>query len=363
VRNLIARAAIVAVAASLGLMIAGSAADAASSPQWQVSYRNHSATGAQLWSVTAPSRTDAWAVGIAHSTSPYVLHWNGSSWHKQAMPAGFLPSVVLSSSPDDVWIFGSPSQDAMVWNGSLWRATALPSGFTPGAVLSSSDVWGTAGGACTPVNDAICTTTVWHWNGSAWSSSEVKGLYQGFTGAGGHAWLLTETHLRNYLSDDPTGLPVVYRATGGTLQRVTSPARRVWDFAQIAAAPNGRLWIEANPGNNKNADLLFYWNRRAWTDARIPAQVGSNPALPLSAAGPLTYDGRNGVWAGPYAHWTGTKWINAFQVLDMPLADGFGIIAIAAIPGSASIWGVGSVYRTPTSHTLDPLIAVYGGTP
>ena len=26
----------------------------------------------------------------------------------------------------------------------------------------------------------------------------------------------------------------------------------------------------------------------------------------------LTYDGHDGVWAGPYAHWTGTKWINAY---------------------------------------------------
>jgi hypothetical protein len=359
----VTRTTIVAAAASMALIIAGGAAQAASYPQWQVSYRNYSTTGAQLWGVNAPSRTDAWAVGIVRNTSPYVLHWNGSSWRRQAMPAGFLPSVVLSSSPSNVWIFGSPSQDAMVWNGSLWRATALPSGFTPGAVLSRSDVWGTAGGACTPVNDPTCTTIAWHWNGSAWSSSEVKGQYQDFTGAGGHAWLLTETHLRNYDGGHPTGLPVVYRATGGTLQRVTSPVRRVYGFAQIAAAPNGRVWIEANPGNNKNADLLFYWNGRAWTHAQIPAQVGSNPALTLTAAGPLTYDGRSGVWSGPYAHWTGTKWINTFQVLDMPLADSFGIIAIAVIPGSASIWGAGSVGRTPTSRTLDPMVAVYGGTP
>jgi len=36
---------------------------------------------------------------------------------------------------------------------------------------------------------------------------------------------------------------------------------------------------------------------------------------------------------------------------------------IAAIPGSSSIWGAGSVGRSASNHTHDSLIAVYGGTP
>jgi hypothetical protein len=77
----------------------------------------------------------------------------------------------------------------------------------------------------------------------------------------------------------------------------------------------------------------------------------------------LTHDGHDGVRAGPYAHWTGTKWINAFQIASMPGSDTFSLRGMAVIPGSSSIWGVGWVGRSASNHTQDSLIAVYGGTP
>jgi hypothetical protein len=362
-RNLASRATLAALLAGLGLVIAAGPALAATSPHWQVSYRSHAATAAPLQSVTAPSKADAWAVGVAGSggsAAPEVLHWNGTAWSRQPMPAGFLPSIVQSSSPDNVWIFGSSGQEARVWNGSLWQATPVPDDFTPGVVLSASDVWGTAGSTCTGGNDATCTTTVWNWNGAAWSSSQVSGLFQDFAGAGSHAWLLMETQLRNFNSGDPTGLPVIYRGTGAVLQQVTAPDNRIWDLAQIAASPGGQLWMQASPSSDRNETLLFHWTGKAWTDARVPAQVGSEPFI---LQGPLTYDGGSGVWAGPYAHWTGTKWINAYQIGSMPNADVWALNAMAVIPGSASIWGAGWVGESPSNQTQDSLIAVYGGLP
>ena len=78
---------------------------------------------------------------------------------------------------------------------------------------------------------------------------------------------------------------------------------------------------------------------------------------------PLTYDGHDGVWAGS------VRALDRHEV-DQCLPDrvhaghdGFGLEDIAAIPGSSSIWGVGSVGRSPSNHTQDSLIAVYGGTP
>jgi hypothetical protein len=107
VRSLVTRATIVAATASLGLIITGTPVQAASSPHWQVSYRSHSATPAPLESVTAPGKNDAWAVGVTGSGAsarPLVLHWNGSAWNKTAMPAGFLPVTVMSSSTHNVWV-------------------------------------------------------------------------------------------------------------------------------------------------------------------------------------------------------------------------------------------------------------------
>jgi hypothetical protein len=363
VRNLLTRATIVAAMASLGLIIAGTAAQAASAPHWQVSYRSHSATAAPLQSVSAPGKNDAWAVGVTGSgasAGSILLHWNGSAWSRQAMPAGFLPSAVMSSSTHNVWVFEQSGDEARVFNGSSWHTTTVPEDLGPGAVLSASDVWGTTGSTCTGGNDATCTTTVWHWNGTAWASRQVNGLFQSFAGAGSHAWLAVLTSLRRFSSGDPTGTPVIYRGAGGTLAKVTAPGQRVWEFASLAASPGGQLWMVGSPGYNKNAALLFHWTGRTWTRARIPGTVSSQPLIVVFE---LTYDGHDGFWAGPYAHWTGTKWINAYQVASMPGTDGFGFNAIATIPGSSSIWGAGSVGRSPTNQTQDSLIGVYGGTP
>jgi hypothetical protein len=79
----------------------------------------------------------------------------------------------------------------------------------------------------------------------------------------------------------------MYRATGGTLTRVTAPAQRMWQFAALAASPGGQLWVLASPGYNRNAALLFHWAGRKWTHAKLPATVS---AQPLSAVFALTYD-------------------------------------------------------------------------
>ena len=362
-RSLVTRATIVAATASLGLMIAGTAAQAASAPHWQVSYRSHSAVPDGLSSVTAPGKRDAWAVGITTrrngTTRPLVLHWNGSAWRKQVMPASFRPQFAESSSPDDVWIFGQTgSMEARVWDGSTWTAVPMPqiSG-APFAVLGRSDVWADGETSCTPT---ACTSTVWHWDGAAWASVQVPGYVQDIAGAGKAAWVLTLTRLRNIASGRPTGRPVIYRATGGKLTRVTAPGQRVWEFASLAASPGGQLWLDASPGYNKNATLLFHWTGRTWTHARIPATVSSEPLL---LGDPITYDGHRGVWAGPWAHWTGTKWVSAFQTASVPGSDAFGLAQVTAIPGSSSVWGAGWASRSTTNQTHDSLIAVYGGTP
>jgi hypothetical protein len=364
---------VAAVTAAVGLSLAlGSAgAEAASTPHWQVSYRTHSATPAPLDAVVAPGEYNAWAVGIAGSGTgarSVVLHWNGRTWTRWAMPADFLSAGVDASSTSNVWVIGSTStfaQEAMVWNGSKWTTVSLPADFGAGpvAVLSRSDVWAATGSDCTGNNDPTCTTAFWHWNGSTWTSVTLGMYFEGIAGAGGHAWLFGLTALRNYNSGsgDPTGAPVVYRTTGAAVAKVTAPGRRLYDQARIAAAPSGQLWVLASPGSNKNAKLLFHWTGRAWTSARVPAKVGSSE--PFIIQDPLIYDGHSGVWAGAYAHWTGTKWINAFQIASMPGTDGFGLGSLAVIPKSSSVWGAGLVGRSPSNDTHDSLIGIYGGVP
>lgn len=100
--SLIRRATVVAAAVSLGMTLGTGAAQAGSGPVWRVSYRSHSAVTDPLFSVTAPSRKDAWAVGLTSyrhgKTRPLILHWNGSAWSTVTIPgtATFKPDLVAS---------------------------------------------------------------------------------------------------------------------------------------------------------------------------------------------------------------------------------------------------------------------------
>jgi len=343
------------------------AAQAGSGPVWRVSYRSHSAVADPLFSVTAPSRKDAWAVGLTSyrhgKTRPLILHWNGSAWSAVTIPgtAAFKPDLVASSSPDNVWIIGETSvfkKEALVFDGNRWITIALPVDLgAPVAVLSLSDVWAEGQGQC---SGTACTTTVWHWDGAGWTSHQIPGLVQDIAGAGRHAWILTLRVLHPVSIFDSTGRPAIYRATGGTLRQFGAPSRRVRYFAKLAASPAGQLWMRADLATSKNRTRLFHWTGRRWTEAAVPATVSGGPLL---VGDPLIYDGHSGVWSGSWAHWTGRRWINAFRIAALPTDDGVGLVALATIPGSPSIWAAGWVGRTPTGSTHDSLIGVWGRVP
>ncbi|HEX8599489.1 MAG TPA: S-layer homology domain-containing protein [Chloroflexia bacterium] len=102
-------------------------------------------TQAELWGVSAISGSDVWAVGVAHPTSPddnetFTAHWNGSAWSVVASPntAHHADALldVAAAGPNDVWAVGvtfvgqsAYETLAMRWNGSAWNI--MPSENTP----------------------------------------------------------------------------------------------------------------------------------------------------------------------------------------------------------------------------------------
>lgn len=99
--------------AEVGAVGASPAPSGTAQPHFRVVYRIRSGIP-DLLDVTAPTRTDAWAVGTiryrqAGHDNLLVLHWNGSHWRRLAVPhpAGFVPSSIAASSPSNVWIFGA----------------------------------------------------------------------------------------------------------------------------------------------------------------------------------------------------------------------------------------------------------------
>ena len=136
-----------------------------------------------LHGVAAASSTDAWAVGF---TSPpggrnytLIVHWNGTAWSRVPSTGpnatmGTLFSVSATSSTN-AWAVGAAStgpQDLIVhWNGTTWFRVAGPSpgphsGLLAVTATSATNAWA-VGDYSTPAGQP--RTLILHWNGTNWS--------------------------------------------------------------------------------------------------------------------------------------------------------------------------------------------------
>jgi len=149
-----------------------------------------SRTKASLQSVDAVSTTDAWAVGsyVDDATGverTLVLHWDGTSWSQVPSPSrGPQVSVLWSVSADsatDAWAIGNEGNGrhsfgfALHWDGTRWSRVATPQpsdavtlrGVT---AISPTDAWAVGG---FQNNETFAfESLVLHWNGTAWSEVE-----------------------------------------------------------------------------------------------------------------------------------------------------------------------------------------------
>lgn len=145
-----------------------------------------------LYSVTATSSDNAWAVGTtgpASGGTPLILHWNGSTWQQVAAPQPGqddydLVTGVTATSAQDAWVVGNevtPTAEPTLilhWNGTTWSQVASPN---PGvsssgvsdtvvgvAATSATNAW--AVGNETNGNTGANQSLILQWNGKAWAS-------------------------------------------------------------------------------------------------------------------------------------------------------------------------------------------------
>lgn len=139
--------------------------------------------------VTVISPTDAWAVGDENGDTTISAHWNGTAWTFVATPIledGAAPNnlltAVTATGTDNVWASGYESnvdqQNFQIpyvlhWNGTAWSLTEVPNTGSEGSLLggitalSASDIW--ASGETLEGDGGILSLTE-HFNGSTWSS-------------------------------------------------------------------------------------------------------------------------------------------------------------------------------------------------
>ena len=139
-----------------------------------------------LFSVSAASTSDVWAVGTTVSASglraTLAEHWTGSAWHVLATPnpgQGNQINGVADISRTNAWAVGvqgtatGGSKPLIIhWNGTKWTPVSSPS--TGGvqaylnrvAALASNDLWA-VGTEHTKFRRERCSALIEHYDGQA----------------------------------------------------------------------------------------------------------------------------------------------------------------------------------------------------
>lgn len=239
---------------AIGITVADARGTIAGKPQcgtWSI-VPTPTKTQSLFKGVAAVSLNDAWAVGFLGTsyqpTGTLIEHWNGTQWSIVPSPgitggAGLLYSVSAVSSTD-VWAVGvfitDPGFNKLTllfhWNGNKWKRVSIP-------VNYDSSLGGVA---------AISTTNVWavgflnggtlseRWNGNSWQpvSSPGGGFLNAVTPVAG-------THLLWAVgADQVNGYTLTELRDGGkwTIVPTSNTGFLSSTFNGVAASDASHVW-------------------------------------------------------------------------------------------------------------------------
>ena len=362
-RRVLKRGALATVGAAVLTVATALPGDAATTAEWRLSSYASSVTGG-MTSVAAISRTDAWAVGGTNHgatlvNSPYVLHWNGSTWRTVSIPGsnGYYSALVAASSANNVWVLGDDVNDSLNqklfrYDGSHWHTMSVPEGnLSTLVVLSTSDVWLSGQIGCNGSTPAArCVTDVFQWNGSTWTAHPIYSRVENIAGTSAtNIWAVGLNRV-----DDKTGEGTVsaYRWNGTKWLTVVMPHPGMSGWPDIAIGSARDIWIEGWRATSTKV-LALRWTGSTWQQVLSGANAGASPD-------PVPY-GSSGVWLGPWELWTGRAMVDTGEYLGW--ASG-GISDFVQVPGaSGSYWGAASAAKSANSSVNHPAMAIYGPVP
>jgi hypothetical protein len=352
----IARAAGAATALLAGsLFITGSPAGAAT-PRWTIQYVNSTQSG--FWSVYAASSSDVWAggytgiLGISGTgTGALVSHWDGKTWTKPPLPAGFSHSGyshtgvvydLAGSAANNVWAIASSGSTGdmytLEWNGVRWSAQHDwgGAGLSDLSVLSAANVWAADGDSG--------LYGAWHFNGSNWQVVKAPIIIEQLS-----ALSATDIWAEGYTYDS-TGAPVarVARWNGRTWSLVAMPY--IEATYAISAASGSDVWVAGADVTSAGTPypVALHWDGRQWT-RHDPTQLRQ-----LSF---ITSDGHGGAWAGDGVTDFGTGTLihysnGVWSKIAVPGRNGASslISQIAVVPHCSSVWAA-ALLTDPSSPT------------
>jgi hypothetical protein len=348
--------------------------------------------------VAAVSPSDAWVTGLigtSGSSAPQTLikHWTGKAWRPVTLPAkiarkwaqqdAILP-VVGAVSARNAWVFGGFDGGYLRLDGSRWSLGQLPGGgsATSGAfvlidavkVFSSNNVW--AFGEWSSPSSSLQTSAPYaaHYTGGKWVQVAVPGsgtITAVAATPSGDMWAV-EGGLSVFgvaFSSGPTPPVVLQWKAGSWREASKQPSLRSTDqLSSAAAEPNGDVWFGGSANNKKKGTtpLAAEWNGSTWSVKDLPTRATSADWN----LGAMTQDGSGGIWALAEASSGQTAQIWRLQRGSWShVSAAFGkrrwtLLALALVPRTRSVWGVGAVLvGKSSSGTADGLIAVDGSLP
>ena len=345
------------VAASLAGSVSWAVAARAAIQGWRVVAAGKAGVSS-MSAVTVVSRKNVWASGSS-SGRAFVDHWTGRQWRKSPLPSGLSGSVMaLSASAwNNVWAFGAgpyaKGEFALRDNGHGWRVMKRWPGETSissAIALSPRNVW----------VFSFVTGTIQHFNGSRWSKVQISPFIRWFDSAralpDGQIWAIAEGPQVVVGTPHPSG----YTWTTTPLTGFPSDNVGGHEITDIAPLSASNVWAFGGNVTRRGHwyPLAAHWNGQAWK------RVNVTGSFTLSG-GASASDGHGGLWVTMgwggssipprLLHFVGGK----FAAVSLPRRNGkhLGVFGLAHLPGSRSVWGVGtwtgpSGLGAPTSAIL-----------
>jgi hypothetical protein len=329
-----------ASATTLALAVVVPAQAAATS--WSVALTQHyglASNYSMYTAVAAPAVGNAWAFGTTNGAgapapgTPVAEHWNGTEWSSSALPSGLSSEIDAASavSASSVWAVTEIGGDILHWNGSAWSVSDHVPGsdllFTGITAVSNSDVWAFGFGNLGP---GIGT---WHYNGHTWTkvNGSAVGLESASAVSATNIWAIGSP------SEGPAG-GVLEHYNGKTWAPVTAAALSGLYVSGVVALSSTNVWAIAV--NASNQALLVHFNGSEWTSVKEPYS-GIVPEF-------FAPDGQGGFWLDSYVSHSET-WVLHYSAAGqwsrtMLTTGSLGPLAL--VPGTTSLWGVGSVPAT-----------------
>ena len=267
------------------------------------------------------------------SPNAHVLRWNGSKWHRQAIPtwavhlnlSGEYDIVPAVFGPKSVWVFSlgidaftNPGHYVARYNGRSWTKLQMPAVPSQVSVLSEHDIWalGYTIGTKTKPQRAV----LMHWNGKRWSTLAVPSVH------------------------------VPKNAAEFVVDPVALGPADVWIQRDIERGSAGATTL-----------YLLHWNGRHW--ARVALATG------ISIVDFLTQDGHGGLWVAangpkpsysPRVYHLNRKWTR-YRVPAVKGTTPGTLTGISWIPGTRSVWATGNMFPRGNNDEVMGAILRYAG--